>query len=97
MNDEPLLVNFTAMAMASANIAAAIRTLHDQLGDLEQSAAPLVSSWEGAARSAYDHRQAQWRTAAAELTVTLTDIKRALDDAAADYEYTERRNTQLFE
>ncbi|HZN72597.1 MAG TPA: WXG100 family type VII secretion target [Micromonosporaceae bacterium] len=97
MRDEPLLVNFTAMSTASANIAAAIRTLHDQLAELEQSAAPLVSTWEGSARSAYDQRQAQWRAAAAELTATLTDIKQALDDSAADYAYTERRNSHLFE
>lgn len=97
MTDDTLLVNFTAMSTASGNISAAIKTLHDQLSDLEQSAAPLVHTWEGTARSAYDQRQTQWRSAAAELTAMLTDIKKALDDSAQDYAHTERRNTNLFE
>jgi WXG100 family type VII secretion target len=96
MSDEAILVDFAAMSTASAHITAALRTMHAQLGELEQSASPLVSTGEGSARAAYDHRQAQWRSAAAELTATLTEIKRALDDSAADYAQTERRNTQLF-
>jgi len=96
MSDDALLVDFTAMATASADIGTAIRTLHEQLAELERGAAPLVASWAGDARSAYDDRQAQWRSAAAELTAMLTDIRRALDDSAADYAHTERRNTQLF-
>lgn len=96
MTDDVLLVNFAAMQGASADISAAVRHLHDQLGELEHGAAPLVATWEGAAREAYDQRQAQWRTAAGQLTAMLTDIQRALDESARDYAHTERRNVALF-
>jgi len=41
-------------------------------------------------------RQAKWRGAAANLTAMLRDIRRALDESAADYATTERHNAGLF-
>jgi 6 kDa early secretory antigenic target len=91
-----LVVNFVALQKASADIQTALHTLHSQLGQLEQDARPLVAGWTGKAREAYDTRQARWREAAEDLSRILRDIKCALDDSAADYQHTERRNTDLF-
>jgi early secretory antigenic target protein ESAT-6 len=92
-----LVVNFGALQQASADIQSALGALTNQLADLERDAAPLVASWDGAAREAYDVRQARWRNAAEDLSRILRDIKVAVDESAADYQHTEQRNTGLFE
>ena len=97
MNDGVLVVSFPALQQASADIQKALSTLDAQLGQLEKDAAPLVSTWSGAAREAYEQRQARWRTASQDLQAMLRDIKLAVDESAADYLDTERRNTQLFQ
>ena len=97
MNDGVLVVSFPALQQASADIQKALSTLDAQLGQLERDAAPLVATWSGAAREAYEQRQARWRTASQDLQVMLRDIKIAVDESTADYLDTERRNTQLFQ
>ena len=96
MNDM-LIVNFGAMQSAGANIEIAIKTLNEQLGQLERDAAPLVSTWDGEAKAAYEARQRQWRSAAGDLATMLAEIKKALEDSALDYRNTEDRNVRLFE
>ncbi|MDG4821590.1 WXG100 family type VII secretion target [Asanoa sp. WMMD1127] len=97
MRDDILVVNFPALRQASADIQKALNTLDTQLGQLERDAAPLVATWDGEARQAYDQRQSRWRAASADLQSMLRDIKRALDDSASDYLSTERRNANLFQ
>lgn len=97
MNDGVLVVSFPALQQASADIQKALSTLDAQLGQLERDAAPLVATWSGAAREAYEERQARWRTASRDLQAMLREIKVAVDESAADYLNTERRNTQLFQ
>src|ERR1700710_2457022 len=96
INDDILVVNFAALESASADIAHAIGELEGQLDQLERDAAPLVAQWSGDARSAYDARQAKWRSAAADLARMLRDIKIAVDESAADYLATELKNGDLF-
>ncbi|MEV4713500.1 WXG100 family type VII secretion target [Micromonospora sp. NPDC049374] len=92
-----LVVNFAALQQASADIQRALNTLDAQLGQLERDAAPLVANWSGAAQQAYEQRQARWRNASQDLQVMLRDIKLAVDESAADYLDTEKRNTSLFQ
>ena len=97
MADGVLVVKFPALLQASADIQKALSTLDSQLSQLESDAAPLVASWDGEARQAYEARQARWRAAARDLRAVLRDIKVAVDESAADYQHTEKRNTQLFQ
>jgi WXG100 family type VII secretion target len=97
MNDDILVVNFPALQQASADIQKALNTLDSHLAQLERDAAPLIATWDGDARQAYDQRQSRWRTASADLQAMLRDIKLALDDSAADYLSTEKRNVNLFD
>jgi len=97
MNDGVLVVRFPALQQASADIQKALSTLDSQLGQLERDAAPLVSSWDGDAKQAYEQRQARWRSASQDLQTMLRDIKSAVDESAADYQSTERKNTNLFQ
>lgn len=92
-----LVVNFAALNGASGQIDTAIKTLNEQLSQLERDAGPLVSTWDGDARAAYEARQKQWRGAAEELSAMLREIKRALDESALDYRGAEDRNRKLFE
>ena len=91
-----MIVNFAAMQQASVDIQSALNALTNQLAELERDAAPLVATWDGAAREAYDVRQARWRGAADDLSRILRDIKVALDESAADYLATENRNAEMF-
>jgi 6 kDa early secretory antigenic target len=97
MNDGVLVVSFPALQQASADIQKALSRLDSQLGQLERDAAPLVSSWDGEAKKAYEQRQARWRSASQDLQAMLRDIKSAVDESAADYQSTEKRNTNLFQ
>jgi ESAT-6 family protein len=97
MNDGVLVVKFPALQQASADIHKALTTLQTQLDQLERDAAPLVASWDGAAKQAYEVRQSRWRAASQDLQAILRDIKLAVDESAADYLNTEKKNTQLFQ
>ena len=96
MTDGLLVVSFPALQQASADIQKALNTLEAQLSQLERDAAPLVATWDGEARQAYEQRQARWRSAAQDLQAMLRDIKIAVDESAADYLNTEKKNTNLF-
>lgn len=96
MTDGMLVVQFGKLVAASASIQVALNRLETQLGQLEQDAAPLVASWEGDARLAYDQRQAKWRQASNDMKIMLSDIKRAVDESVADYQSTEKRAANLF-
>jgi early secretory antigenic target protein ESAT-6 len=97
MNDGVLVVTFPALQQASADIQKALSTLESQLSQLERDAAPLVATWSGEAKQAYDQRQARWRAASQDLQNMLREIKVAVDDSAADYLSTEKKNTSLFQ
>ncbi|MEU8073260.1 WXG100 family type VII secretion target [Micromonospora sp. NPDC049151] len=92
-----LVVNFAALQQAGADIQRALSTMESQLGQLERDAAPLVASWDGEAREAYEVRQSRWRSASQDLQGMLRDIKLAVEDSAADYLDTEKRNANLFQ
>ncbi|ADU05947.1 WXG100 family type VII secretion target [Micromonospora aurantiaca] len=92
-----LVVNFAALQQAGADIQRALSTLESQLGQLERDAAPLVASWNGEAREAYEVRQSRWRAASQDLQAMLRDIKLAVEDSATDYLDTEKRNANLFQ
>ena len=89
-------VEFGALQHASDSINNGLRALQNQLAEVERDAAPLVATWQGDAQQAYQVRQTRWREAAENLSVMLRDIKRALDESAADYLNTENRNKSLF-
>jgi 6 kDa early secretory antigenic target len=96
MADGVLVVQFAQLQAASGHIAAALNAIHTQLDDLEKAAGPLVNTWGGDARAAYDARQTKWRNAANDLSNILTDIKKAVDESVADYINTEQKNTHRF-
>jgi early secretory antigenic target protein ESAT-6 len=91
-----LLVSFTQLQAAVGHIDTAVNGLHSGLSDCESAAKPLVASWNGAARDAYQQRQQRWTQAAEDLTGILTSIKQALVESTEHYQQTEKSNTNLF-
>jgi 6 kDa early secretory antigenic target len=94
--DGALLVNVARLRETSGHIQAAVNSLLSQLSQLESDARPLVASWSGQAREAYQERQGTWREASSDLVSMLSQIRGALDESASDYENTEQRNASLF-
>lgn len=94
--DGLLVVNFAALEQASRDIQSAINELEGQLANLEADARPLVATWNGTAREAYDANHLKWTNAANDLTRMLRDIKLAVDESAAEYQATETRNANMF-
>ena len=97
MNDGRLVVNFGALTQATVDIKKAISTLESSLSQLESDAQPLVDTWGGQAREAYELRQRRWSQSSAHLQAILRKIEVAVQDSADDYLATEKRATQLFD
>ena len=91
-----LLVNVARLRETSGHIQSAVSVMRNQLADLESDARPLVATWSGAAREAYQERQNSWRQASDDLVSILNQIRVALDESASDYEGTEAANANLF-
>ncbi|MEU4694542.1 WXG100 family type VII secretion target [Actinoplanes sp. NPDC023714] len=94
--DGVLRVSFGALMQAGADIDRALAALRSQLDQLERDAGPLVATWSGEAREAYEQRQARWRAASEDLQGHLRRIRLALEDSAIDYAETERAATERF-
>jgi WXG100 family type VII secretion target len=96
-NGDMLLVNFAALEQAGADINNAINKLTTSLDNLAKDAAPLVSTWDGAAQEAYQARQAKWTAASQDLQHILQNIRAAVDQSREDYVNTEKQATQRFQ
>ena len=94
--DGALLVNVARLRETSGHIQSAVNALQAELSQLEADAKPLVATWSGSAREAYQERQQTWRSASNDLVTMLSQIRSALDESASDYESTEQRNANLF-
>jgi WXG100 family type VII secretion target len=95
--DGILLVNVARLRETSGHIQSAVSSMRSHLAELESDAAPLVATWSGPARQAYQERQNIWRGASDDLVSMLAQIQHALDESASDYETTERHNAGLFQ
>jgi ESAT-6 family protein len=95
MSDK-LVVNFAALHTAAGDIQNAINSMRSQLDEAENTAKPLVSTWDGDARHAYEQRHQKWTQAANDLATMLSDIKKAVEESAAHFQDTEHRNTNMF-
>ena len=92
-----LVVNFAILRAAAEDINSTVNTMNSELDSLKQGLQPIVSTWAGAAQTAYVAKQAQWDTAAADINNLLTSIKTAVIRAADTMEARERANMQRFE
>jgi WXG100 family type VII secretion target len=92
-----LKVNFAALDQAGTDIGQALGAIDAQLAELKAAAAPLVETWDGAAKDAYFQRQTTWTNSAERIKAILGDIQGAVVESSVDYRETEKRATNLFE
>ena len=85
-------VNFAELASAASSISSSAQQVQQQLEDLKQQVVKVMGSYEGAAAEAYQQKQAQWDTSAADLQAVLSSIGIAVRDAGEAYQSAEKAN-----
>lgn len=95
-NGSYMKVDFAALGQTIDDLNRAATHMNERLADLERQAAPMVALWQGAARDAYDQRQATWRKAAEELNTILAGIKTAVQQSSTEYQATESQVAGTF-
>lgn len=93
---DQIRVAFGALDTAEGDLSSAQAAMGQRLSDLRASIAPMVSTWQGSAQTAYYAHQRQWDTAWDELTSALAEFRRATGVANNDYQGGERANTARF-
>lgn len=89
-------VTFGEIANAQSNVSNTSNQVNQLLEDLKAFLAPMVATWEGEAAAAYNEKQRQWDTAAADLNQVLNQIGVALGTANQNYQDAENRNRGLW-
>ncbi|MDH6579649.1 WXG100 family type VII secretion target [Kitasatospora sp. MAP5-34] len=92
-----ILVNFSTIQNASAEVKRTSSAIQSQLDDLKAGVARIASSWEGVAQEGYRARQAQWDQKAADLQQALGQIATTLDNAVQNYQQTEQKNAGIWQ
>ena len=87
----PIKVSFGQMGSLQSDLAAGVSKINGQLEDLKSFLRPLVANWDGAAAQAYNAKQAQWDTAAADLNAVLNALQNAVGQANEMYQANEAR------
>lgn len=91
-----ILVNYATITNASTDVKSTAGRIKQQLDDLEAAVKRVANSWEGEAQEGYQRKQREWDTTAADLHATLLKISTALQNAAENYQATEKSNAQTW-
>ena len=97
MPEGDLVVNFAILRAAADDIQSTVNTMNSKLDDLKSTLAPMVGTWDGAAKAQYAAKQAQWDAAALDLNTLLGSIKNAVIASADAMQARETANMQRFE
>lgn len=89
-------VNYGALQVAADDIRSTTDQVNGILDQLKSDLAPLVSTWEGEAQTAYRQKQDQWDQAAEDMNRVLASIGTAVNDALSRYQEGEGKNTAAF-
>jgi len=94
--DGAVLVTFESIGQAATDCRTMNNELSQQLGDLKNYLAPMVSVWAGQAAENYNALQAKWDRAAEDLSQILTQIETSLNTARDNYQATENANAGIW-
>ncbi|MBA8815028.1 WXG100 family type VII secretion target [Microbacterium halimionae] len=89
VSPEALTASAGELRRESQRIEAALRSL-------EQEAARLRGSWDGAARVAYDNAHREWSTTFEQMKSLLGSIATATEQISENYVETDRNSAKLF-
>ncbi|ALV32968.1 WXG100 family type VII secretion target [Streptomyces sp. NPDC101209] len=87
-----ILVNYATITNASTDVRTTAGRIKQQLEDLEASVKRVAATWEGEAQEGYQRKQREWDQTAQDLHSTLLKIATALQNAADNYQATEKSN-----
>ncbi|MBK3644350.1 MULTISPECIES: WXG100 family type VII secretion target [Streptomyces] len=87
-----ILVNYATITNASTDVRTTAGRIKQQLEDLEASVKRVAATWEGEAQEGYQRKQREWDQTAQDLHSTLLKISTALQNAADNYQATEKSN-----
>ncbi|HSV66261.1 MAG TPA: WXG100 family type VII secretion target [Mycobacteriales bacterium] len=89
-------VSFDALSVGHSEVVAVFKSLTDTLEQLNRDLQPMVSSWTGAAQTAYHEKQSQWNSAADNLATILSQIGTSVRDSHDNYTAAESHNKSLW-
>ncbi|MET8148613.1 WXG100 family type VII secretion target [Actinoplanes sp. NPDC049668] len=89
--------NFPQLSMGADKCGSAVKNMTAELDTLTQGLQPMLSSWDGDARTAYFQRQKEWDAAAGDIRDLLTRIEKALRESAIKMQARESANKAKFD
>jgi len=90
-------VSFGALDTAVADVQGGARAMEQRMAQLRSDIAPMLSTWDGAARESYAAAQQQWDAGWDELQAALAQLGQATAGANQGYDETERAAAQSFQ
>jgi early secretory antigenic target protein ESAT-6 len=85
-------VSFAAMGAAADAIRATFGQLQSHLEDLNSQLAPMVGSWNGAAKDAYHVQQTKWNNASNAMAQILNNLGTGVAVSNEGYQAAENNN-----
>lgn len=89
-------VDSEQVSAANLSIQATIGRLQQEVGSLHAQLMALEGSWRGVAADSFQQLALRWRDTAQAVELQLSEIGRALELAARQYQETELFNQRLF-
>jgi WXG100 family type VII secretion target len=91
-----LLVSQSALAQTADDLAATVSAMAARLAQLDQELAPLRTEWIGSAQEAYVMAKARWDVEIERLSSSLSLVRLAVMQSAAQYAEADRRGAAMF-
>ncbi|MEV6316482.1 WXG100 family type VII secretion target [Streptomyces sp. NPDC051776] len=95
-NDGTMVVTYASLDQAAGDIKAQADALNRSLEAIQAKIRSVADLWEGEARDAYNQAQAKWDQDASAIHTALTQISRAVQDAAPAYKGGDHKAAQNF-
>ncbi|HEY2225943.1 WXG100 family type VII secretion target [Actinomycetospora sp.] len=90
-------VSFGALDTAVADLNSGVQQMGQRMQQLRSDIAPMLSTWDGAARESYAAAQQQWDSGWSELQSALGQLQQATAGSNEEYNATERAAMQSFQ
>lgn len=90
-------VSFGALDTAVADLNSGVQQMGQRMQQLRSDIAPMLSTWDGAARESYGAAQQQWDSGWTELQTALGQLQQATASSNEDYSATEQAAVRSFQ
>lgn len=97
MSDAGIVVNYATIIRAGEDCDSTGADLQQQFDHLKDSLKPLITTWSGGAKDAYEQAQRTWDQSFEDLKQVLAQIGSALPQIAEGYKNTDKGASDLFQ